>query len=351
MAWIVRSKVEVMSVAPSIVRQIQMALLPLFEERPEAKKHELPEAQRHLWIWSGKTLENYLQWCNRWAEWAKEEKLGLRQLVDANLMGQPYVQHLIDYQGPEPDDRYSPWTVSGTVSALRKLEVGIQRRWGRELTLIVPQSLVNREKRELGLRKRRGHYPADEIRLLRLYIEAEYRPALDACLALGLRRHEVIAMQAQDVDMAATTCAVKGLNGLWSPHPLPPGYAGVIRVRRGKGGRPREVAIPLRYRDTLANLVRAVGPETRLWPVQAKAFGYAIIRACRAARIGSRGVHGLRHSWALREYLHLRGLGYSDTDARQCVSWWLGHNRLQVTTNYIVRKVDLDGHAGLLAVD
>lgn len=331
--------------APSIVRQIEMALVPLYEQRPAMKKHELPEEQRDLWIWSGRTLENYLSWASWWGKWARDQ-LGLRQLTDAQLMGQPWVQGLID------DDDHSMWTVSAVISALRKLEIGIRRRWHRDVTLIVPESLANRDKRWLEDRQRRGHYPADEIRLLRLYIEREYRPALDACLALGLRRREVIAIQAQDVDLLASEFAVKAPDGGWASRPLPEGYAGVVHVRRGKGGRPREVPIPLRYRETLVGLVcGAKEPTERLWPVQAKAFGYGVIRAGRAARIGSRGVHGLRHSWALREYLHLRQLGFTDTDARQAVSWWLGHNRLAVTVNYISRKVDVNGHSGLLTVD
>lgn len=331
--------------APSIVRQIEMALVPLYDERPALKKHEIPDELRSNWIWSGRTLENYLEWCTWWGRWAQQE-LGLRQLTDAHLMGQPWVQGLID------DEGHSMWTVSAVTSALRKLEVGIRRRWHRPVILIVPESLVNRDRRWLADRVRRGHYPADEIRLLRLYIAAEYRSALDACLALGLRRREVIAVQAQDVDPLATEFAVKTAEGGWSPRPLPDGYAGVVRVRRGKGGRPREVPVPFRYRETLVDLVRtAAEPTTRLWPIQARAFGYAVIAGCRAARIGSRGVHGLRHSWALREYLHLRQLGFTDTDARQVISWWLGHNRLAVTANYIERKVDASEHAGLLSVD
>lgn len=156
--------------APNLVRQIALALVPLYETKDKPyglrpvgrKKHELPTDERVRYIWSGKTLENYLEWCNWWARWAREG-LGLRRLVDAQLMAQPWVQGLID-QG----DAYSPWTVAGTISALKKLEVGIWLRWRREVTLVVPASLVYRQDRELAKRKRRGHYPADEIRLLRL---------------------------------------------------------------------------------------------------------------------------------------------------------------------------------------
>lgn len=326
--------------APSLAFQIRAALVPLFHTPPlglrpkGVKKHQLGEAERARYIWSGKTLENYLEWCNRWAKWARRE-LGLRQLVDAQLMGQPWVQGMIDSD-------YSPWTIAGTISALRKLEVGIWHRWGRKVTLVVPESLVRRPVRRLDSRRRRGHYPAGEIQLLRTHIDPAYRDALEACLALGLRRHEVIAVQARDVDLSTRSFAIRGRDGESFDRGLPPGYAGVVRVRRGKGGRAREIPIPLRFLITLTDLVqRAEKPTTRLWPVQAQAFGFAIIQGCRAAGMASRGAHGLRHSWAVHEYLHLRYRGFSDQDARQVISWWLGHNRLNVTTSYISRKVDI----------
>jgi integrase len=189
-------------------------------------------------------------------------------------------------------------------------------------------------------RKRKGAYPAGELHLLRFYLSThDDRMALDACAALGLRRREVAALQAGDVNLTATTFAVKQPDGTWVDRDLPPGYAGVVSVRKGKGGRPRQAPVPEWYHFMLADLVaRAPSKHTRLWPVSARLFGYEVLAACRRAEIPSRGIHGLRHFWALQQYWHLRGLGRDDLDARQLVSWWLGHNRIQVTVNYIPRQ-------------
>lgn len=315
---------------PSMIKQVEMALLAIY--RPGMKKHQLPQRERGCWyIHSGRTLENYLEWCCEWATWAQAE-LRIRRLVDAQLAGQPWVQAMID-QGR------SPWSVTAAVSALRKLERGILTRWGQIVTLVVPEALVDRRQRLLSKRIRRGAYPLADLLAMRAYLEPEYRRAVDACIQLGLRRHEVIAVQARDVDLETSVFAVKERDGTWRTEPMPPGYAGIVRVRKGKGGRPREIPIPLAYRDRLAAQVEAAPtPETRLWPVQARALGMEVLAACRAARIHSRGVHGLRHTWAQQQYGHLRRLGCTDEAARQYVSWWLGHNRLAVTVSYIPRE-------------
>lgn len=313
---------------PSMVNQVEMALLSVF--RPGWKKHQMPADQRQNWIYSGRTLEVYLYHCCRWAKWAREQ-LGIARLVEAHLGAQPWVQQMID-------SGRSAWTIAAAISAIRKLEVGIDRRWGRQVTLIVPDSLVQRPRRRLAERIRKGAYPLADLQLLRAFIADEYRPVLDACLALGLRRHEVIAVRACDVDLAATAYQVKEKDATWSSHPIPPGYQGVVRVRRGKGGRSREVPVPVEFRRQLEALLQSTPGEDRLWPVQAIAFGEEILSACQRAQIPSRGVHGLRHSWALEQYSHLRRLGYSDPEARQIVSWWLGHNRLAVTLSYIPRN-------------
>lgn len=119
---------------PSIVRQIEMALIAIY--KPGLPKHNLAREVRERLILAGRPLELYMEYCCTWARWAKQH-LGLRRLVDARLMGQPWVQDVID-RGR------SAWTVTGYIQGLRKLEYGIRARWGSEVTLIVPKALAGR---------------------------------------------------------------------------------------------------------------------------------------------------------------------------------------------------------------
>lgn len=314
---------------PSLVNQVEMALISIY--RPGIQKSTLTPAQRERLIIGGRTMEVYLEHGCRWARWAREE-LGVRRLVEARLAGQPWVQELID-------GGRSAWTIAAAISALRKLEKGIATRWGRPVVLIAPEHLAGRPRRLLRLRRRRGAYPPEDLALLLAHLDPGHRTVAEACVALGLRRREVISVQAGDVALAAVTYSVKGLGGDWTDRPMPEGYRGVIRVRRGKGGRPREIPVPLEYRGALEEMLRhSHAPTDRLWPVQALELGEAVTAACRRAGIPSRGVHGLRHTWAKARMRHLQDMGATEEGARQVVSWWLGHNRLAVTSSYVPKR-------------
>lgn len=163
---------------------------------------------------------------------------------------------------------------------------------------------------------------------------------MGACVALGLRRKELIGLKADDVDLTAKVFRVKTRKAEWEEHKLPPGYAGVVKVKKGKGGRPREVPVPEWYRFELESTLAGLKPEDRLWPIQSKEFGRAVYGACAEAEIISRGVHGLRHTWVIQRLFHLTSLGYSEDEARQLCSWWLGHNRLAVTSSYLAKRRD-----------
>ena len=61
----------------------------------------------------------------------------------------------------------------------------------------------------------------------------------------------------------------------------------------------------------------------------------AVRQACDALGLKRRGVHGVRAT-AAGEYFNLqRALGYSDREARQALTRWLGHASGSVAVTYV----------------
>ena len=162
------------------------------------------------------------------------------------------------------------------------------------------------------------------VRVLNAARSPFWRAFFTTAYATGLRRCEVSALQARDIDSSA----------------------GLIRVRQGKGGKPRTVMLD----PTLLGVLRKHWRHHRLpgpWLFPARAgSGWAdhpvdkhrASDAFRAARV-SAGIdrpvtlHGLRHSFAthsLEDGVDLRTI--------QCL---LGHGRIETTTLYTRVRTDL----------
>ncbi len=130
----------------------------------------------------------------------------------------------------------------------------------------------------------------------------------------GLRISEVLALETRDID----------------------GKAGIIHVRRGKGGRPRLVMLPRRLYETLREywrLARPPGPllfpgQDRSKPVCPDTVRRAVHAASAALGINRRvTMHSFRHSFAT----HLLESG----EDLRTIQVLLGHQSIRNTTRYL----------------
>lgn len=155
----------------------------------------------------------------------------------------------------------------------------------------------------------------DEVeRILTRIQSIKARAVCSVAYGAGLRIAEVCALQPNDIDSAR----------------------GLIHVRKGKGGRSRDVMLSPRLLDLLREYWRIVRPrgewlfpssQTPKRPIYSGTVREALLRATEDAQINKRVTpHVLRHSFAT----HLLEDG---TDLR-IIQTLLGHNRISSTERY-----------------
>lgn len=158
--------------------------------------------------------------------------------------------------------------------------------------------------------------------LLQLFdatVDLKHRALLEAGYSAGLRIGEAVALQPRDIDSAK----------------------GVIRVRRGKGAKPRLAKLSLRFLDTARRYWAATRPEGPwLFPgrsqerhISARAVQRQVQLAVARAGLDRRVTfHTLRHAFAT----HALERG---TDVR-IIQALLGHATLKTTLGYLRVQTD-----------
>ena len=216
--------------------------------------------------------------------------------------------HLRQYQLHLLNDRkLTVETIAGRIAALRFFFVKVLRRSFRELDLVYP--------------KRRERLPVilseEEVaRLIECASTSYHRVILMTLYGTGLRREELCRLKVTDVDSQRM----------------------VIHVRRGKGGRDRDVPLSARLLEVLRAYWKWKKPKTYLFPgyyaarqnkpISSHTVWYAVAEAARRAGIQKKvSPHLLRHSWAT----HLLERG---TDLKT-IQVLLGHVDLEATTIYL----------------
>jgi site-specific recombinase XerD len=217
-------------------------------------------------------------------------------------------EHLRRYQLHLLNDRkLTVDTIVGRIAALRFPFVKVLRRPYREIDLVYP--------------KRPERLPVilseEEVaRLIESATTSYHRVILMTLYGTGLRREELCRLKVTDVDSQRM----------------------VIHVRRGKGGRDRDVPLSPRLLEVLRAYWKWRKPKTYLFPsyygsrqekpISSHMVWYAVSEAARRAGIQKKvSAHLLRHSWAT--HLLERGtdlktiqvlLGHVDWRQRQSTS-------------------------------
>ncbi len=279
---------------PSIIRQVVEAFKKLErygQSRYDAKQEATTAARaaglkgwnpaRVDGIYSIGSGDTYFKEAIRFVEWAKETH-HCRWLDEAKI-------HVAEYLRLRIEQKHSAWTLQMARSALRKMY--------QEHQLATDVQLPTR--RKVNIIRSRGPKAMDKK-----FSEQRNRDLVDLCRASGLRRHEVAQLRAGDVFSADGNV--------------------YVRVRQGKGGRPRTVPVLVKMHERVLEIVRDKAPDEMVIdkiPVRAD-------------------IHGYRREFTAALYEELNGSKFDPKHKNEAVlrfvSAALGHNRIDVVTrNYL----------------
>jgi integrase len=174
-------------------------------------------------VFSVDTFAGYRQVAHEFASWGKENG-NLHTMQEASVYVGQYLQERID-QGK------SAWTIQKDRSALRKIFRDPELAWEIE----VP-------KRKLKNIKRSRY----SVKMDQDFKEENHRDLVDFSNATGLRRHELAAIQPEDI--------------YWKKEKL------IVFVRQGKGGKAREVTVLGCMRQRLLEIISGKEPRKPMFP-------------------------------------------------------------------------------------
>lgn len=288
---------------PSIVKQVLdrlQSMIRFGESKHAAKRMAKQEAlmRGERWnparvdgIFSIKTYKTYKDECLRFANWVRSQK-GVKDIDDAR-------QYVGEYLREAIAKGQSAWTIKTKAAALAKLYGCSSKDFGVELPTRRREDIVRS-------RLPRAH-------------DSDFSPernkdAVDLARATGLRRRELSALRPEDV--------YRGADGRVYVH-----------VRRGKGGRSREVPVREEFQE-------------RVWQMREERV--AAGKTKMLDRVPWRmDVHAYRREYASARYQELErtlppsGEIYRRRDGRVFDRGWLriisqnlGHNREDVVARH-----------------
>jgi integrase len=204
-------------------------------------------------------------------------------------------------------------------ASLRQLQAGLYaRRW--IVADIVPAHLS-----QAITHQPRGAYSVMETQAIERWVTArspEYGQALRFILSSGARISETLQLRSDKIFIDEKQVMLKGKGGR------------VRRIRVLRGAVLHELDLSRRF------VYLRAGHE-QSWK---DGLERAVRQACDELGFKRRGVHGFRAT-AASEYFNLqRALGYSDREARQGLTRWLGHapGSIDVTYVYVPRRCGMD---------
>lgn len=209
----------------------------------------------------------------------------------------------------------SAGTLNKTIAAIYKVYLGCKKLgW---IKTVSPISVKLREQvksysDDFSVRIPRYGYRSEDAEKIIEYLGAHDSAFLlpaEIALQCGLRKSEIAGLKGEDVDK-------EGM---------------VIKVI-GKGGRYREIPLTHDLVEKLNTSKQFLFSPKSSWK---NALYQAVSKAANSLDIEVSGVHRLRSNYAQNLYTELQGEGLSEDQARDIISKNLGHNRRDVTHNYI----------------
>ena len=244
-------------------------------------------------IFSYNTFRSYEKHCRAFCKWVKSEHPECRTLKDA-------LEYVPDYLKMRIDRGLSSYTVHLDASALAKLYHCQSKDFGVKLP--------SRERKNIT--RSRGSKTHDKH-----FSEKNNRAVVDFCRGTGLRRHELKALKVGDV----------APDGSW------------VRVRRGKGGKPRTVPVLPAYQKHVAKCVAdAKGKsvfESKAIKQRMDVHSYRREYANALYRSYVRNLKTLSNQEKYFCRKDKAGIVY-DREAMLIVSRALGHNRIDVIAEH-----------------
>jgi integrase/recombinase XerD len=285
-----------MNMAIGISYQVLSNLKKLFKPG-QSKKTDKVELGKTPYLYHHNTLKKYLNAGINFGEWVKARSGG-----KINNLGRMEEKHVVEYIQHLKDNEYSPYTIKQIAAAIAKLGEAIDRpNW---------RNVANAATSDVKRSRKSRAYGENCDRVIESVTQEDTKMILSLAAIVGLRISEALNVRSSDLD------------------------GKTLRVK-GKGGLIRFVELPDEIVEKLKPFVERK-PSGKLFNKDPSSVQRALRKACEALGIECKGVHGLRHDYAVNRYVELRVQGIEKDESKRVVSKELGHTRAEITDAYLM---------------